>query len=239
MDINKMQLLLDDRLETKEFGTIYHPKIEFIKECGEDGYSKLLFPFALTLDAFEVAEKYRSDIMMFDLFFQPIEFISGINLQDNLLTSLHFFFRVEPRVDMENYCVWVNEKIIHRENFDQLADVILHMCKAKKVEIEKPPEFANERQRDIYEKIMAGRKRKEEKNRVTLAMVINIVMNGGALCGYISPDVVKQMTYYQLVNRYEFLSGTESWDVNFKQALSFGTDGSKLDLTHWIAKINL
>lgn len=239
MDINMMQLLLDDHVDVKEFGRIYHPKIEFIKDCGEEGYSKLLLPFALTLDAFEIKEEHKSNVKMFDLFFQPIEFISGISLQDNLLTSLYFFFRVEPRVDMKNYCIWVNEKMIHRENFDKLADIILHMCKAEKIVIEKPPEFANERQRDIYNKITEGRKRKREKDKISLATVVSIVMNGGVFCNYISPEIVGMMTYYQLINRYEFLCGTESWDVNFKQALSFGTDGSKLDLTHWIAKIKL
>ncbi len=239
MDINKMQLLLDDYVDTEEFGIIYHPKISFIKLCGEEGYGKLLLPFVLTVDAFEIMEKHKDNVKMFDLFFQPIEFISGINLKDNLLTSLHFFFRVEPIVDMKNYCIWINDKVIHRENFDRLADIILEMCRSEKFEVEKTPEFENERQRDVYNKIMEGRKRKKEKDRISLATVVSIVINGGAVCNYIPPQQVNEMTYYQLINRYEFLSGTESWDVNFKQALSFGSDGSKLDLTHWVAKVKL
>lgn len=239
MDINKIQLLLNDRIETAEFGTLYFPDVEYLIEHGEVGFNRLVLPYALTTDAFGLDEELLKEVTMFDLLLQPFQYDENTKLYDIFMDSLRFYFKLEPVYVQQYYCVCVGDYIINRDNFDRLAEIILLISKTQKVKVEKPPKFENAVQKDVYEKITEGRRREAQKNRISFATIINVVMNGGVKTNYISAEQVRKMTFYQLMSRYDFIMETESWEVELGQVLSPKIDSKKIDLTYWIHKIKI
>ena len=236
--MNKVQLLLENHIHTEEFGTIYFPTVDYLIKHGDAGYDRLILPFALTTDMLNIPEDYKIEIKVFDMFFQGFILDVDINktYYDLLLDSLRFYFRIEPIFDEKNYCIRVGDKYIHRNNFDELADIIIQVSKSKRIVVEKPPTFENDVQRDVYEKITEGRRKKNQNTAVSFATIINIAMNGGNT--YISPEEISKMTIFQLVSRYEFIVETDFWNINFDKYLA-GEDPKKLDLIHWASKIKL
>jgi len=230
MNINNNKLLLDNHIDTDEFGRIFHLSIDFLKEYAEEYFDMVLLPFGLTLDFFDISEEEKRSFKVFDFF------LLDPTYRKTLLKSLRHFFRLEPVYDEHEFCIYVGVKVINRMNFDDLSELILRMHKSKKLILEKPPAFENAQQKDVYMKIQEGRKRKNKESRITFSTMINVVMNYGNY--YIPPDEVSRMTLFQLIARYEAITGTDYWEINFRQALA-GVDSNKLDLTHWLKTARL
>ena len=234
--MNNINLLLDDYIETEEFGVIYFPKVSFLKQFGEKGYNKLIFPFAITVDILDIPDEYKKEVKVFDLFFQNLKYDEKETYCDVLKESLISFFNIVPQFDIHNYCIIIGKKIITRDNFDNLANIILQISKAQHISIEKPPKFENEIQKDIYYKIQEGRSKKNKNNIISFATMINVAMNCGN--SYVPPKEINKMTIFQLMSRYEAIVGTDSWHINFDKYL-VGCDPKDLDLTYWVYKIKI
>lgn len=127
-----------------------------------------------------------------------------------------------------------NNGIIDRENFDIISNTILEINNAKKMEIEPEPEFKNERQRDIYNKIMEGRRRKAEKDAETIADMIDVVQFGGK--SFVSYDEIEKFTIQQLMHAYITILNIDGFNISFGQYQA-GVDPKDLDLEHWVNKI--
>lgn len=148
------------------------------------------------------------------------------------------FFRVKPRIekiDEKFFRVYIKDKEINRNNFDELCDIILEIINGNKIKIEKPPKFKDERHKKLYEAFRDYEKRDADKKSVSYATIISIVMNGGN--GYVSKEAINKMTIYQLMNRYNFIIEKDGCDRNFQQLLA-GADPKNLELTYWVLKIN-
>lgn len=234
--INNIKLLLDNQIETDEFGIIYLPTVLFLKEYGEEGFNRLIFPFALTVDILDIHNEYKKEIKVFDLFFQNFKYSETEMYYCTLMKSLGYFFRSSPKYDKTKYCINVGDKVITRDNFDSLASIILQISKAHYITIEKPPKFENDIQKDIYYKIIEGRKKKNEKNVVSFATMINVAMNCGN--SYVSSKEINQMTIFQLMSRYEAILGIDSWDIEFSKYVA-GSDPKDLDLNYWVNKVKI
>lgn len=95
---------------------------------------------------------------------------------------------------------------------------------------EKTPVFANDRQRDVYEKLKKGRERNLSENSVSISSIINAVIHGGK--SFISYDDVSRMSIFQLYNTYEAMFKVENYYQNFKMLLA-GASSENVDLKHW------
>lgn len=239
---------------------IKSPTIEDIVEIGEDTFKKYLIPFTITTDILVLDEDMKQEFKTFDLFF--IKDGDDYYLKHNdetfveiLINSLKFYFQEEvsimtakdfkyanimdlgyPDNILENiyYILIENNGIIDRDNFDEVADMILKINYAKKIEIEPEPEFQNDRQRDIYNKIMEGRRRKAEKESQTLGEMIDVVQFGGK--SFVSYKEIKDFTIQQLIHAYMTILSIDNFQINFGQYQA-GADPQKLDLEHWVSKI--
>jgi hypothetical protein len=181
----------------------------------------LITPFAINTDLLqndEVVEQLK--LKTFDMFFLCDENGNKIFKIDNetsyldlLINSLKFFFKTDNIIlDPKNMIIYIEDKIIHRENFDLIVDVILGITGSKRIKPEKIPEFENEKQKQIYYALQKGRKEKEEKNKITLLDIIHIVMFGGSI--FIDYDNIIEWTYLRLIDAYSVIVGKENYEAS-------------------------
>lgn len=239
--MNDITLLINDSVYTEDFGNINFLTVKDLAILGEDGYQDFLTPFRLHLGCYGIDDihTYKD----FDLFFAKnknkelfeIPTKKGNKkIQNMLLKSLSFIFKEE--IFLLDCAIAVGNKLIHRDNFDELCNIILKSLHSEKIEIEETPIFQNERQRDIYEKLMAGRQKDAEKNQLHFDIIIKTV---ALSMGKLTHDpLIKNMTLWQLIDNYQSVMAKESCQVNFSYlAAGVDTNKSKLDLTHWSEKI--
>lgn len=244
--MDKNQLILSTEYDIDNVGMIYFPMVEDLKDkaIGEDKINRYIVPYKLTKHHFQIDkdkkknEEILRDITLFDILtFKDLPFDDNTTYIELITDSLKYYFKVDVQYNMEiNSFIIDNKGIINRDNFDQIADIILAINNNKKLEIEDVPEFKNEKQRDVYYKIMAGRKRQAEKNKVTLSTIINIVIHGGN--SFIPYYELLKMTIYQLINSYKAIIDIDICNRNYQQYLA-GADANKIDLSHWSEKIKI
>lgn len=247
-------MIFSKEIEVDDF-IIKVPTINDIVKIGEEKYKELLIPYIISKDMVKCDEKIYNELKDFDLFFILGEYKENITLLDLLLESLKFYFKedvfllngkdlkynniVDLGYDddiLENiYFILVeNNGLISRENFDYIADTILKINNTKKSKIEPEPKFENDRQKDIYNKIMEGRRRKAEREYDTFNDIIHVVQFGGK--SFISYDEILKFTVCQLIDAFTTILCIDSFNINFGQYQA-GADPKQLDLEHWINKI--
>ena len=258
--LDNLQLRFNKEIEINKF-KIKSPTVRDIVDIGEEKYRKYLIPFTTSKEILNYDDEILKDIKDFDLFFiktsegkyvleyEEMPFISI------LLDSLEFYFKEKallltgkdlkyggivdfgyPDDVLSNifFILIENNGIIDRDNFDDIADMILKINYAKKMKVDKPPEFKNERQRDIYNKIMEGRRRKAEKESETFADMIDVVQFGGK--SFVRFDEIEKFTVQQLIHSYITILSIDNFNINFGQYQA-GVDPKDLDLDHWTKKI--
>lgn len=259
-NMNKLKLRFAKEIKVNDF-TIKIPTTERIIKLGERVFKKYTMPYALTKDIIQCDQNTLSQLRDFDLFFMTdgtgdyLLKYEGVPFLHILLDSLRFYFQEEVSfmtakdlkyagtVDLgysddilsNIYLILIeNNGIIDRENFDIIANTILEINNVKKMEIEPEPEFKNERQRDIYNKIMEGRRRKAEKDAETIADMIDVVQFGGK--SFVSYDEIEKFTIQQLMHAYITILNIDGFNISFGQYQA-GVDPKDLDLEHWVSKI--
>jgi hypothetical protein len=162
-----------------------------------------------------------------------------------LLDSLKYYFRTNVelinKTDEKNQRIYQFYNIgetgcLHRNNFDEFSDLILEINNIKRPEPEKLPEFKNERQRDVYMKLMEGRRRKSKQDNVNLVSIANAVQHGGK--SFISYKEIMDMTIPQLYNSYSSILGVDFFEREYSKYLT-GEKPENLDLTHWSERLKL
>ncbi len=236
MDINKSKLLLGKPIYIDAFGTIYQPTLDEILDYDNYQLVNLIFSTDIEMVGIENRELYKN----FDVFFfkdvdgNYVYQYEGISMIDILIDILKFYLKKEDiflyqKKDMIPIVVLDDNHVLYRDNFDELAKVMLLINHTEKASIEKPPKLKNEKHKDIWEKLKKGRERQAEK-RGGIETIINEVIHCGR--SYISYKEIVQMTMYQLFNSYESIMKIDRFYTNFKQYL-VGVSPDKLDLTHW------
>ena len=245
--MNELKAMLDNKIETNEFGTIYFPKVSDLmdfddsKKSIEEQYYSMLTPFRLTIDILNIDAETKKKFKRFDLLF--INFLDENGKKTTYLNqfmdSLEFFFKLRPVYDVslkdDNedilQVVFIGEHFIDRDNFDSLCEYIFGICNTSKIEIEKPIELENDRQRDVYKKSMEGRNRKSQGKFLSFIEIARCVGDGeGTIIPYAQ---IIQMTVRELFDRYYTTLIKDSWHINLNQCLA-GVDSKSLDLTHWL-----
>ena len=107
----------------------------------------------------------------------------------------------------------------------------------QKIKKEKPPKNMTPKQRDIWEKIQAGRQRQQEKAQVDLADLINICQFGGSY--YISMSEVLQWTFFNISRCYKTIIGKSNYQDLFDIYIVTGEE-KLIKNQHWtdLIKIN-
>jgi len=259
--MDKLQLRFANEVEVGDF-TIKIPKVKDIVRIGEDKYNQLLKPYFITKDVVGLNSGVFNQINNFDLFFISGEDGKNKLLQDDgvpyldvLLESLKFYFseelcelnglhlKDEYGVDFGydddvlsqiNYILVENNGLIDRTNFDDIADMILKINFTERKEIKPEPKFKSKRKKDIYNKIMEGRRRKQEKDAHTIADMVRIVQFGGK--SFINFDTIQEFTIYQLIDTYMSILSIDSFNIKFWQYHA-GADPKELNLEHWTEEI--
>lgn len=246
--INNLNIVFEEHIKSEEFGCLYTPTVLDLLKYGEEQLSLFLLPYRITLDILDMDDEVKKDINTYDLFFQGFMIDQNNSYYNILMDSLRYYFKTDLiyfnkyNYNIEVYYIdkdrmW-KYRVIDRNNFDKLADIILQINNSERMIKEKEPEFKNDIQRDIYYKIKEGRKRKEEKNKISIGTILNVVMHGGK--SFIPYREVKTMTLPQVMNSFNTILGIDDWDINFKKYLA-GADPKKdeLDLTYWVHKIKI
>ncbi len=259
--MDNLQLRFAKEIKINNF-TIRIPRVKDIIEIGEKKYNQFLRPYFITKNIIKCDSDILNQIKNFDLFFMPgkdnkpiLMYNDEISFLDLLLESLSFYFnenvsllnardlKYNNIVDLGysddilsqiHYILVENNGLVDRENFDDIADVILKINNIKKTEIEPEPEFENDRQKDIYNKIMEGRRRKAEREYYTFNDIIHVVQFGGK--SFISYDEILKFTVYQLIDAFTTILCIDGFNINFGQYQA-GADPKQLDLEHWTNKI--
>ena len=125
--------------------------------------------------------------------------------------------------------------VINNENFEDICQIIMKMNGKEKIKVEKPPKNMSERQRDIWEKLQAGRKRENEKNTVHIYDMLNICEFGGNY--HIPIEEIESWTLWKIMNCYKARVNMKTYDDSLHICLVSGDGKSISDKNHWHYKL--
>ena len=183
---------------------------------GIDGFDSFMIPFCMETDyvkkcfGIDVTNEniFRDVILNNEELLKSVCFIltlfcqcGNITMSDN---TLHLY-------DIKNKDIIFD---INNDNFNDISDIILLLTNKHKFVIEKPPENMSERQKDIWEKLQAGRKRDEEKNRLRIYDIINICEFGGNY--HIPISEITNWTIWKLMNTYNSIVNIRNYDDSLR-----------------------
>jgi len=252
--MNDIELLFSKPNEyyVEGFGNVDIICINDIKRMGKDYekfYENLILPWRLCWRSFYEQSIYNNiiesgyNVVDYDIFFMNFQNDGRMKIKKDdceieilqlLKESVDFIFKCKSIIDYQYNAIIIDEdRIIYRDNFESIREIILLTNACSKFEIEDEPTFENDRQKDVYYKLQEGRRRRAEKDRLQLKKLINIVM---VYTNYHINDKIQEMTMFQLYNTYSSLSLKDGYELNMTY-VPVVADTSKLDLEHWSNKL--
>lgn len=212
---------------------IHQPSFEEILEYDIEEFEKLLLPYYITLDNIseELTEEQKEGLTNFDLLRSSKEFLIY------LLMSLEFFCKSEiiDFDEKEGILFQDFKERLNKYNFDEFAEIILKICSRERLKVEKKV-FANERQRDIWEKLQEGRRRNAKRNEVKLEDVLNICEFGGKY--HIPIEEIVKWSLWRIINCYKTIMGISNYEDSFDIFLVSGKK-ELIEDKHWTELIKL
>lgn len=180
-----------------------------------------------------------TDIRSYDIIVNSFKY--GDDNYKNFITNVMQTFLKEDVYFLFDECIFGIGKIedcriIDSNIFEEIKRILKLQNCIKDIVEEKKPNIQNERQRDVYEKIMAGRKRKEQENAINFVTIYNSIVHGSK--SFVPYSEVNNLTVYQLYNTYESIFKIETYQQNFKMLLA-GAKSEDLDLKHWSQAIKI
>lgn len=233
MDNINLYLKVQKPIKFYDVCIIHQPSLNEILEYNIEEFEKLLLPYYITLDNIseELTDEQKEGLTNFDLLRNSREFVSY------LLMSLEFFCKSEI-IDFDEKdgisFKGFNGRL-NRNNFDELAEIILKICGRERPKVEKKV-FANERQRDIWEKLQEGRRRSAKRNELKLEDVLNICEFGGKY--HIPIEEIIRWSLWGIINCYKTIMGISNYEDSFS---IFLVNGNKdlIEDKHWTELIKL
>lgn len=183
---------------------------------GEDYFEFAMLPFCITAEY--VKDTFNIETTDDKIFEDTILRIK--ELLENTCQILSLFCKC-GKITCSNNSLHLydsnDEKFIFditSENFNDIAEILrIINCKSK-IKIEKPPANMSERQRDIWEKLQAGRKRDADKNRLHIYDIIKICEFGGDY--HIPLHEMKEWTLWKLMDSYKTIAGIKDYNDNLE-----------------------
>jgi len=202
------------------------------KESEIDDFEKFLLPYYITLDNIseELTDEQKIGLTNFDLLSNSKEMLHY------LLVSLEFFCKSEINdFDEDGISFEGFEGKLNKNNFDEFAEIILNVCGRERVKVEKKV-FANDRQRDIWEKLQEGRRRNAKKNELKMEDILNICEFGGKY--YIPIEEIIKWSIWRIINCYKTITGISSYENSFDIFLVSG-ENKLIEGKHWTELIKI
>ena len=231
MDKYNLYLKAQKPIKFYDVCIISQPSFEEILEFGIEEFEKLLLPYYITIDNIseELTDEQKEGIANFDLLCSSEEFMSY------LISSLEFFCKAKIDFDDKGIFFKGFNGRLNRDNFDELANSILKICGRERQKTEKKV-FANDIQRDIWEKLQAGRKRFASKNELKLEDVLNVCEFGGKY--HIPMEMIERWSLWRIINCYKTIMGIRSYEDSFSIYLISG-EKDLIEGKHWTETIRI
>lgn len=184
---------------------------EIITNIGFNLFEKMLYPFCVTIDNFQLEGKQRDGFNLFE----------DIILKDRtLLLSVVYILKLfckQENIKISDNTIefYENAKVIFtidRHNFEQISEIIRKLNVKKIIKVEKMPTNLTERQKDIWIKLHEGRKRASNKSELHIYDIINICEYGGNY--HIPLEEIMSFTPWKLMNCYSAKIVTKTYDDN-------------------------
>lgn len=216
---------------------IYQPSLDEILELNDNEFEQLLLPFVITIDSIEneLSDDDKEQIKSLDIVLSSPEIISS------LIKSLEYFCK--DKVEFDEHGIFfggyegrLNNARINRDNFDELANIILEINARERPKKERIPEFKNDLQRDIWTKLQEGRKREAIKHQLKLEDILNYCEFGGT--SYIPMDEILKWSLWRVMNCYKSIMGISGYKDSFSIYLISG-EKSLIEGKHWTELIKL
>lgn len=215
--------------------TIYQTSLDEILEYGIEEYNMLMLPFLLDVDDFgDIVvdnDKLLENINIFDIL------ILDERTLTMLLNAISFFCKTnEISFDEAKHILYVGDGHIDKNNFAEFADIILQINAKQKIVKEKPPENMTQKQKEIWEKLQAGRERAMAKSQVDLADLINTCQFGGDY--YIPIKDISQWTMWNISRCYKSILGKSNFRESFDIYCVTG-ENKLIENRHWTDLIKI
>ena len=201
-------------------------------------FNALLMPFLITTDYF--FKKDTSIEYTLEGFFKLDEegkFMfqeAGVPVISYLLEGLKYFFNTEEVNLTGEKAFVINKKFtITKHNFDEIAEMIARIYGRQRIKELVPPEGLTEAQKDIWIKTMRGRKKKAERDSLSLYDIVNVVIHFDNGIRY---NEVMDLTTLQLYNSFNVFMKKDKYDKYYK-LYSSGQFEIKKHEEHWINTI--
>lgn len=211
---------------------IYQPSLNEILDYNIDKYNMLILPFLLDKDDLEIEDSsVIKDINIFDIL------ILDTNIS-MLLEGISFFCKTDEIVlDEQKGVIYIGDGYIDRNNFGEFSEIILQMNAKQKTKKDIPPANMTEKQKDIWEKLHAGRQRAFEKSQIDLSDLINVCQFGGQY--FIPTSEILQWTLFNISRCYKSIIGKSNYQDLFDVYIVTGEE-KIIKNQHWtdLIKIN-
>ena len=201
-------------------------------------FRTLMFPFMITTE-YLISEKIilEKDYKNFNIFEDYI--VKDNDSLQKIAFILEIFCRTSKISTLNNKILLYNSENmffeITKDNFEDISDILRKLVCVKKIKAETPPPNMSQRQKDIWEKLQAGRKRESSRNEIHIYDIMNMC----SYCGnyYISSSELKKMTIWQLINCYNSKTNIKSYDDNLMIGLASKDLKPILNNNHWSKKL--
>lgn len=231
MDNLNLYLKVQKPIEFYDICIIYQPSFDEILDYKIHNFEKLLLPFYITVESIEeqLNEEQKNILTNFDLVCSSQEFMYY------LVASLEFFCK--SKIDFDENGISFDEfnGKLNKNNFDEYAEIILKICGRERPKIEKKV-FANERQKDIWEKLQEGRSRNEKRNELKLEDLLNVCEFGGKY--HIPIEEITKWSLWRIINCYKTIMGISTYEDSFSIYLISG-EKNLIEGKHWTELIKL
>ena len=213
---------------------IYQPSLDEILEYDIDKYNMLILPFLLDVDDFEFMDNSLiQNVNIFDILILD----SNSEMFKILLDSISFFCRTdEIGLNEQEGVLYIGDGVIDRNTFGDFAEIILQLNAKQKPEKEIPPANMTEKQKEIWEKLHAGRQRAFEKSQIDLSDLINICQFGGQY--FIPMSEIVQWTLFNISRCYKSIIGKSNYQDLFDIYIVTGEE-KLIKNQHWTDLIKI
>lgn len=246
---------------------IYQKKIKEIdNEIGIDMLDLYIYPFSLTKELINIDEVLKKGHKLFDLILMSDLSNMGKENYYPLISilndSLKFFFNTDMVTFNQGYQI-IQDKdkyeinnlqfiinggtIVNKDNFDDLADLILLTTNHKRLKVEKKEEEKievgqSQETLEMFEEYMMLSKEAEEKESKkkmeenSIPFIVNVMANRDE--SRPSYEDIVNLSVWQLYNSYSSGIHIESYKNTMAQRNSGQFDMSKVKFKHWTEDVN-
>jgi len=235
-----MDIKMDDELRLLKGSSFFVDGIEIkpftigeIVEIGHEKYQQMMNIFALEIeDVIKDIPEELNDITVFDFYLN-----SGISELYNLLINcINLFFHPKNLQVIKNEnLIFIDDKIINRNNWKKISDIVkLQNCfkKEEKYNPADPRTAELLRKRDEARKKVAKAKGSDNDSLNFADLVSILSANGNGI------DIfnVWDLTFYSFNNQFARMKMLEDYDISIRSLLA-GAKSEDVDLKHWMSKI--